>query len=137
MPLIGEQLQRSVEVVRDPPKVTVDTLRATVTISVQPPEPLNVWWIVMDRIERPSRTKPTKSERLQKNGVRATFRHPHAAHEFLVTLSDESEYCVRVAPHGTIAGLEREITAPEGATHPGQRLDRLSVSRPFSRDQSP
>ena len=72
-------------------------------ISVRPSEPLKVWWIVMDLPISRSRTKPTKSEPFDKNGRRATFRHPHAAREFLVTLSDESEYRVRVAPHGSIA----------------------------------
>jgi hypothetical protein len=107
---------RTVETLPAPPTFTLDAQREVVRLTVQPPEGATVRAVAMDLPDSRSWAKPTKTESLAKNGVRATFRHPHASYAFVVTLADDSQYRVTVTPTGR---LDVTQTRPAPPTIPG------------------
>ena len=99
---------RSTETLRNPPTVAVDVQRDVVTISVHPPERAEVRRIVMDLPDSRSWAAPMRSDFLSKNGVRATFRHPHATYAFVVTLNNGTQHRVTVTASGHLEVLSQE-----------------------------
>lgn len=86
------------------PTFSIDVKRDTVVITVHPPERLMVRWVVIDLPDSHSWAKPIKLETLAKRkSVQATFRHPHAAHAFVVMLDNNKSYRVRRHDDGIIS----------------------------------
>ena len=98
---------RSIETLPAPPTFTVDVQRDRVTLSLRPPDGDKVRWVIMDLPDSRSWAKPTKRADVEKRGVRATFRHPHAAYAFVVRLYDGTQY--------RIANGRVEVTPPPAA----------------------